>query len=88
MIIHVQSLDSVSNSLNAIIKMATPSGYLVEHKISILGSKFKRYSIFFHVQSLRGTPFFVIIIHQLHMLVGIAQDDSSSKFNERDSRTQ
>ena len=35
--------DSASNSLNALIKLATPSDYLVEHKISILGLKFKGY---------------------------------------------
>ena len=58
--------DSASNSLNALIKLATPSGYLVAHKISFLGLKLKGYHLF--------APFFAIIIHQLHMLVGIIQD--------------
>ena len=38
--------DSASNSLNALIKLATPSGYLVTHKISFLGLKLKGYHLF------------------------------------------
>ena len=38
--------DSASNSLNALIKLATPSDYLVEHKISFLGLKLKGYFLF------------------------------------------
>ena len=63
--------DSTSNSLNALIKLATPSGYLVKHKISFLGLKFKGYFLF--------VPFFTNIIHQLHMHVGITQDEQSFK---------
>lgn len=42
--------DSASNSLKALIKLATPSDYLVEHEISYLGLKLKGYHLF--------TPFF------------------------------
>ena len=38
--------DSASNSLNALIKLTTPSDYLVEHKISFLGFKLKGYFLF------------------------------------------
>ena len=58
--------DSASNSLNALIKLATPTGYLVKHKISFLGLKLKGFYLY--------APFFAIISHQLHMLVGIIQD--------------
>ena len=38
--------DSASNSLNALIKLATPSPYLVKNKISFLGLNMKGYFLF------------------------------------------
>ena len=38
--------DSASNSLKALIKLATPSGYLVEHKISFLGLKLNGFNLY------------------------------------------
>ena len=38
--------DSASNSLNALIKLATPTGYLVKHKISFLGLKLKGFYLY------------------------------------------
>ena len=58
-------IDSVSNSLNALIKLSTPSAYLIENKISFLGW---RDSNFMH-------HFFAVAFHQLYMLVGITPDE-------------
>ena len=40
------STDSALDSLNAWIKLATPTSNLIEHKISYLGLKFKGYFLF------------------------------------------
>ena len=42
------STGSASNSLNAWIKLATPTSNLIEHKISYLGLKFKGYTSYLH----------------------------------------
>ena len=63
--------DSDSNSLNALIKLATPSAYLIENKISFLGLRLKGFKFY--------APFFTVNFHQLHMLVGITLDEQYFK---------